>query len=533
MNSGALPRRPSSPAHAPGAIALKTVNGDADVGPMAVARFGAYVRKSDRDFALGPWAKVIARALALGAGYAAIYRLIVLEGSFGTSVGSTFWPASGVTVSMLLLRPRREWPFYLLAIGVADFMMDVHSGGYTAHASIGIALANCAEPLLSASLLRRWLRTPPDLARLRDLALFYTAAAGAGPLLSATVASVWQWVLGAGAVWPYFGRWYVGDALGVVVVAPVILTAVRSKAQVAGARTLGWLINGARTLGWPIAMLVAVSAVALPWRFAARDGVPFLVIPTLSLIAIRGGTRAAALAVFIVGLLVEIVTAMGAGPFAGAGAFTGLLSAQMYMAACSGSGLTAAALMAGLLSRDQLARYDTLTGLANRRLLGERISAACGRLAHHPGTVGLLYIDLDDFKGINDAYGHAAGDHVLVETARRLASVVRDGDTVARIGGDEFVILVRSVTDDAVLPSLIERVDRALRQPIEYQGEHIAVRGSIGCTVTDRPHENGEFVLARADQDMYDAKRAQGEVGRGQVCQEPERVHRELSVRPV
>ena len=97
--------------------------------------------------------------------------------------------------------------------------------------------------------------------------------------------------------------------------------------------------------------------------------------------------------------------------------------------------------MAGLLSRDQLARHDTLTGLANRRLLGERLSDACGRLAHHHGTVGLVYIDLDDFKGINDAYGHAVGDHVLVETARRLASVVRDGDTVARIGGDELAVV--------------------------------------------------------------------------------------------
>jgi diguanylate cyclase (GGDEF)-like protein len=482
---------------------------------MGVARFGAYVRKSERDFPLGRWATVIVRALALGAGYAAIYRLIVLEGSFGTSVGSTFWPASGVTVSVLLLRPRREWLFYLLAIGIADFTMDIHSGGYSARASIGIALANCAEPLLSASLLRRWLRTPPDLSRLRDLGLFYAAAAGAGPLLSATVASVWQWALGADAVWPYLGRWYVGDALGVVVIAPVILTAVWSMARVARAGTLARLIDGARTIGWPIAVLFVVAAVALPWRFAARDGLPFLVIPTLSLIAIRGGTRAAAVAVFIVGVLVEIVTAMGAGPFAGAGAFTGLLSAQMYMAACSASGLTAAALMAGLLSRDQLARHDTLTGLPNRRLLGERMSDACGRLAHHPGTVGLVYIDLDDFKAINDAYGHAVGDHVLVETARRLASVVRDGDTVARIGGDEFVILVRSVTDGVLLPSLVERVDRALRQPIEYRGERIAIRGSIGCTVTDRPHENGESVLARADQDMYGTKRARGEVGRG------------------
>jgi diguanylate cyclase (GGDEF)-like protein len=457
----------------------------------------------DRVPAVSPWLWVALRALVVGGLYAGIYKLIAVETSFGTSIGATFWPASGVTVSALVLRDRREWPFYLIAVYVADFAMDITCGGYRPEVAVGVALANCMEPLLAATLLRRWCNARPDLSRLRDLGLFYAAAAGCGPLLSAVISACWMALSGAGAVWPFLGRWYVGDALGVVVVAPLILS-------LPGTRP-GWACRWSRC--WPGAALLLVVGVALPWRFAAHDGLPFIVIPALMVVGIRTGTRVAATVMFIVGTLVEIVTAVGAGPFSGGGSFSGLLAAQMYLVACSVTALMTAALMTGLVSRDEMALHDSLTGLANRRLLMDRLTVACAHLQRAgAGALGLMFIDLDGFKSINDRYGHSAGDHVLVQTARRLQSVVRDQDTVARIGGDEFVILVDHVDDDAGLEGLADRVMQAVAAPIADREPMMQITASVGYTLAHDADASQEALLGRADSAMYAAKRARAVV---------------------
>lgn len=445
---------------------------------------------SHRRAAMPPWIWLLVRVVAVGGAYAGIYELITVETSFGTSIGSTLWPASGVTVSALLLRPRREWPFYIAAIGVADFTMDIVSAGFPTRVAYGLATANCLEPLLAATMLRRWLHARPDLSRLRDLGLFYGAAAVCGPMLSATVGSVWNWLMGDGSIWPFGGRWFVGDSLGVVVVAPLILT-------VAGASFRPTLTFARRCA---FALTFAVIALALPWRFAASAGLPFLVIPALSVTGILLGTRAAAAAVFVAGAVVETLSTLGGGPF------TGLLSAQMYLVACSASGLTAAALMAGLASREEMALHDHLTGLANRRLLMDRFAVACSRLARRPGAVGLMVVDLDGFKAINDEYGHAVGDRVLVETARRLQSVVRGEDTIARVGGDEFVILLDRVDDPGSLAALSDRLEQVITEPMGPEAARIRLGASVGYSYTEEHDELYETLLRHADDAMYAAK---------------------------
>ncbi len=431
--------------------------------------------------------------------YAGIYKLILVGSSFGASVGATFWPASGITVSVLILRPRREWSLYLVAIWGADFFMDTHGGSYSVAASLGIATANCAEPLLAALLLRRWLPYRPQLSSGHDLGVFYLAAAGAGPMLSATLASAWQAILGTTSLWPYLGRWYVGDALGVVVIAPVILTLSQQRSRPKALEAGG-------LLGFAV---VAGTLLALP--FSARDGLPYLVIPALALIAIRIGTRVAVVAVFLTSLTVEVLTAVGTGPFAGDGAFTGLVSAQMYVIACSVSGLTAAALMAGLIGRERLALHDSLTGLPNRRLLISRTELSLEMLARHREAIGVVFIDLDGFKAINDSHGHAIGDLVLVEVARRLQTIVDERDTIARIGGDEFVILVDRVGAPDVLRALVTRIERVVAEPIECGELHLQIWASVGSTFCDRHDERPEELFNRADRAMYGVKRTRSE----------------------
>ena len=124
----------------------------------------------------------------------------------------------------------------------------------------------------------------------------------------------------------------------------------------------------------------------------------------------------------------------------------------MFLAMCAVTTYLVAVLAGELTTGSKLeaelraqALRDSLTGLANRRLLFDRIEQASRRLARQPGTFALLFIDLDAFKAINDSYGHAAGDLVLAQSADRLRDVVRDHDSIARIGGDEFLILAEDL----------------------------------------------------------------------------------------
>jgi diguanylate cyclase (GGDEF)-like protein/PAS domain S-box-containing protein len=153
------------------------------------------------------------------------------------------------------------------------------------------------------------------------------------------------------------------------------------------------------------------------------------------------------------------------------------------------------------------ALHDPVTGLLNRVALTDRLSQALVALEHQGGRIALLFVDLDDFKNVNDSLGHDAGDRVLAEVGRRLLRVARRTDTVARFGGDEFVVLCTALgaADD---PRLVgDRIMRALRAPV--QGEHeLTVTGSLGAVVTGDPLADPGELLQQADFAMYVAKRA-------------------------
>ena len=159
----------------------------------------------------------------------------------------------------------------------------------------------------------------------------------------------------------------------------------------------------------------------------------------------------------------------------------------------------------------RLAFYDVLTGLPNRRLLMDRLEALIGQSQARRGLGALLYVDLDNFKDINDARGHAAGDALLVQVAARLGGAVRAGDTVARIGGDEFVVLLEGLERD---PELATRcalataagVIAALAGPIEIEGQSWQASASIGVALPLRGEHTAHELLREADTAMYRAK---------------------------
>jgi diguanylate cyclase (GGDEF)-like protein len=156
-----------------------------------------------------------------------------------------------------------------------------------------------------------------------------------------------------------------------------------------------------------------------------------------------------------------------------------------------------------------LALHDALTGLANRAVLVERLERALARLARHPVGLAAVFIDVDNFKVVNDVLGHAAGDAVLVETARRLCAQVRPEDLVARMGGDEFVVLFEDLADPvADGQRMAERLRAAVGAPMTVDGQPLYLTISAGVAAVSATGCRSEEVLAEADSAMYRVKRA-------------------------
>jgi diguanylate cyclase (GGDEF)-like protein len=148
--------------------------------------------------------------------------------------------------------------------------------------------------------------------------------------------------------------------------------------------------------------------------------------------------------------------------------------------------------------------HDGLTGLPNRALFRERVGHALRRRSQAGTPLALLFIDLDDFKTVNDQLGHGAGDDLLVAVARRLQTCIRGEDTVARLGGDEFAILLEQAPGHEVAVRVAGRILEAMRPPFTLGGTEVQVGASVGVTVSDATEVDD--VLREADVAMYTAK---------------------------
>ncbi|WP_312602016.1 MULTISPECIES: putative bifunctional diguanylate cyclase/phosphodiesterase [Pseudomonas] len=151
------------------------------------------------------------------------------------------------------------------------------------------------------------------------------------------------------------------------------------------------------------------------------------------------------------------------------------------------------------------ASHDVLTGLPNRALLHERLGMAISSARRHHRLLALGMLDLDGFKTINDTYGHAIGDRLLVEVANRLHETLREEDTLARMGGDEFVLILNDIQLQT-LPISLRRLLETLSQPYEIDGQSLEIAGSIGVTIYPNDNEDPDTLLRHADQAMYQAK---------------------------
>jgi len=159
---------------------------------------------------------------------------------------------------------------------------------------------------------------------------------------------------------------------------------------------------------------------------------------------------------------------------------------------------------------ERQALHDPLTRLPNRLLLMDRAHQALSRLHRSNGVVAMLFIDLDKFKAVNDTLGHDVGDRLLIAVSERLAELMRDTDTIARMGGDEFVILADRIESEAEALALAERVLDALARPIQIGSAELTMQASVGVSASRSADTDPESMLREADLAMYRAKGAGG-----------------------
>lgn len=157
---------------------------------------------------------------------------------------------------------------------------------------------------------------------------------------------------------------------------------------------------------------------------------------------------------------------------------------------------------------EHLAHFDALTQLPNRMLLADRLQLAMAQTERSKAMLAVCYLDLDGFKPVNDEYGHAVGDRLLIEVAQRLKLCVRAGDTVSRLGGDEFVLLFSEIDDVHECDRAASRVLTTLAQPFTINGNSVCISASIGVTLYPNDGSDADALLRHADQAMYTAKQS-------------------------
>lgn len=176
------------------------------------------------------------------------------------------------------------------------------------------------------------------------------------------------------------------------------------------------------------------------------------------------------------------------------------------------SGLIAAAMFNAISTEESellhKATHDHLTGIANRSLFYDRLRQKLSQALKKHDKFGIIALDLDGLKEINDNYGHRAGDAAIREVALRVGNILRKSDIVARLGGDEFGIIVGEVVDRNDLRSLIQRIDFGITKPFEFEGRKINLRASIGYALFNEDGIELDNLIEKADKSMYEVKRA-------------------------
>ncbi len=459
--------------------------------------------------------------VTVGVAYLALTQMVMSVHGPVTN-GVTVWPAAGLTLAVLLMTPRHRWVWALGAVALAQAGGDL-AWGSSVGAALGWTLTSTGEPLVGALLLRRLGNPAGALAPVRNLLMFLLAGAVVAPACGATFGSAVSAATGLAPFTHVWAGYFIGHALGVLVVAPVLLaphvTHHRSRREVT-----------ALCLATTFVSSLVFTDFGGSWMVT----MPYVLVPFFAWSALRFGTWGTACTSLGVTAFGSAFTAIGLGPFALAGGpqGTAVTLLQVFLAVTVCFSLLLAALVSDLSERREIeealrhqATHDVLTGLPNRSPLTASLGSVLADSAARPG-VCLLVCDLDHFKAINDRVGHTCGDQLLVEVARRLGAGVRERDLVARMSGDEFVVLLTDVDADAARRVARRLVDQ-VAEPVHLDGTHeVRPSMSVGAALA-APGETADSLFRAADAALYHAKHQ----GRGRVVVVDDAVRRQAAIR--
>jgi diguanylate cyclase (GGDEF)-like protein len=423
--------------------------------------------------------------------------------AFENSSATPVWPPSGIALATILARGHGFWPVIFLGA----FLVNITTAGSTL-ACLGIAAGNTLEGVLGAHLVSRFCGGRQAFERVPDVFRFAGLAAVASTAIAATIGMACLFVDGLasgpslGSVWL---TWWLGDAVGILLVAPPLLL------WSAGARA-GW--TRARAVEGALLVLVVLLTSAavfggwFPWR-ARNYPLEFLCLLPLLWAALRFQPRGASAAILVLSGVAIHGTLGGYGPLARFAPHESLLLLQAFLGAAA---LTALALAASASERQRsekqllyMVEHDPLTGVLSRKRFEAELQHELAMALRYRTRGAVLFLDLDDFKAVNDQFGHSDGDRLLVDVARMLSSVTRSIDTVARFGGDEFAVLIEDA-DLADAQATADRVVERLSAVITLDEREVTAKASVGIAVQATAGVTAEELVRRADIAMYAAK---------------------------
>lgn len=429
---------------------------------------------------------------------AALAGYVVLAGLGYQLVGSaggiaSFWPPNGWIVALVVLLPKRLRLWVIAAVLPGELIADAIQQGIPTLTALGWGAANSVEAALAAWLLLTVGRRRPLGNTARDfvaLAIAAVSAPLAGGLLGAAVSEATY----GGSYGTAWLTWWLGDATGIMLVVPLVVSfASPGQRQAVLRRLVGLLEVG-----------LVIGAAAAVFAFTRQPLEQSLILPPLVLLAVRRDLRLTAIASMSFAIVATIFTGHGFGPLGNVAVDSRSLGLQAFI---TSTAFVAFLICATISERKgaeaalaELATRDPLTGLANRRRLMERFDETAARHERSAESAAVAYFDLDHFKEINDRLGHAVGDAVLIEVARRLSTAVRASDLVARMGGDEFAVLLEPVNGLDGANQSARRLVEAVEQPFAYGARGIPIGVSVGTALAG---SDNDASLAEADMRLY------------------------------
>lgn len=449
---------------------------------------------------------------------------------------SPVWIPSGVCFAWALVRGPAVWPGVLAGAMLGNVWAYFDPASFeTAARAAGSALFNGIGDALAiagaAALVRSLIGSTNLFASIHNVTVFMVVGVLLGAFVSALFGVTGLWIFGFVETASYstvFATWFTGDAIGVLALAPVIilLATDRSVFRI-GDRVIETVL-----------LLAATGALGATVLLAPKDIVGYHVLlftvpPVIVWMSVRVGLALTSIALPLISVVAIAGALTGNGPFATGPTNEALINVQLLIGTIgisalylsSGAMQLHATLKTVSLARDvleeqvrirtaelqaekdraeKLASTDPLTGVANRRVFFERGECEISDAERHGRPVSVIMLDIDHFKQVNDTYGHDAGDEVLMDAANTIASILRDHDVFARIGGEEFAILLPE-TDLAGATRVADRIRCDLQNRLAGV-DRIAYTASFGVSALDPETDTVAMALKRADKALYRAK---------------------------